>query len=552
MFITNPERLRRFRAENRIWQGIPGIEVTKKGRTFLCFYSGGTKEQIGNYALLVKSEDGVCFSEPIAAAWQEGHRCFDPCLWIDPLGRLWFFWAFCPDDMVYAAICDDPDAEALVWGDPFPIGHNVMLNKPIVTSTGVWLFPLAVWRDGVRALSPEFDDREQEKGSFVYASYDNGRTFRRLGCADVRARSFDEHMVVERRDGSLAMYVRTDYGIGGSLSYDGGKSWTGDFDTGLGGPSSRFFIGRLASGRLLLINHRDFHRRNNLTAMLSEDDGQSWPYSLLLDRRSQVSYPDAAQTEDGVIHVTYDRERGAFKSSLETALGCAREILTASITEEDIMAGTLCSKGSYLRRAAVKLGEYSGEQANPFGELRRCDDAALCEKLLQSEPMEAVTELFDLYPVNCANLQSAAAEKLDAAISEFLSDATRPALLNIIRAIRSASDDPVTTQQAISEEARSYIAAHLEEEDLISGISGALHLSSQYLQHVFKRTTGTTILKYRNEVRMARARKLLISSALSVTEIAAACGFNNSSYFTKIFRQEIGLTPSDFRRVHQT
>ena len=59
MFITNPSSLKKYHAEHRIWQGIPGIEHTKNGRTFVSFYSGNTKETYGNYAVVIMSDDEI-------------------------------------------------------------------------------------------------------------------------------------------------------------------------------------------------------------------------------------------------------------------------------------------------------------------------------------------------------------------------------------------------------------------------------------------------------------------------------------------------------------
>jgi len=296
MLIRDSEALKSYGATERLWQGIPSIEVTRGGRIFVTFYSGGTREQLGNYSLLIKSDDGgVSFSEPVAVAIENGGRAFDPCLWIDPLGRLWFTWARCPNDGVRAVICENPDAEKIEFGEEFEIGKSIMMNKPTVISTGEWLFPIAVWREGLRALPAQYDAGITPKGSYAYVSSDMGKSFQKLGYADVKDRSFDEHMIVEMKDGSLRMFVRTKYGIGASNSYDGGKSWGVGFDTGYGGPSSRFHICRLRSGRLLLINHYDYKGRNNLYAMLSEDDGVTFPYKLLLDGRNFVSYPDAKE-----------------------------------------------------------------------------------------------------------------------------------------------------------------------------------------------------------------------------------------------------------------
>ena len=127
----------------------------------------------------------------------------------------------------------------------------------------------------------------------------------------------------------------------------------------------------------MLVNHYDFDGRNNLTALLSEDEGKTWPYTLLFDGRMNVSYPDAVEADDGYIYITYDRERGGFGKSLEGVLSAAREILYARVTEDDILAGKLISEGSRLGCIISKLGEYvdgdpfaqeKGETVGPAGQ----------------------------------------------------------------------------------------------------------------------------------------------------------------------------------------
>ena len=362
MFITDKNEIRKYYSENRIWQGIPSIEVTAKGRIFVTFYSGGTTEEIDNYSLLlVSDDDGKTFGEPIGVAYEDNHRHFDPCLWIDPLGRLWFTYTKFPDDGLYAVICDNPDADEIVFGEEFFVGRDVMMNKPVVLKSGEWAFPIAVWDWRLAANFPGFGMDNPDKGSYVYTTSDNGKTFVKRGCAQIEDRSFDEHMLLEMNDGTMRMFVRGEHGIiYASDSKDGGYTWSDGFDSGYRGPTSRFHITRLKSGRILFVNHYNFSERDNLYAMLSEDDGKTFPYKLLLDERSDVSYPDAKEVEDGYIYITYDRDRGCHKKSFDEAKVCAREILVAKITEEDIIKGCVEDKGSYLKQVVSKLGEYSG------------------------------------------------------------------------------------------------------------------------------------------------------------------------------------------------
>ena len=361
MFITDKEQLKKYYTKRRLWQGIPGIEVTKNGRIFSTFYSGGTKEEHGNFVVLTVSyDDGKSFSEPIAAVYKQEGRSYDPVLWIDPQGRLWFTWGYASlvdKRGVYGVICENPDADNLVWSDVFFIGKYVMMNKPTVLSTGEWLFPIAVWNPEIRMpCLPPKEEETEETGAFVYLVEDKEiPTFKKLGGVIAERRSFDEQMILELNDGTLMMLIRTVYGIAVSYSYDKGNTWLAAVDSKLGGPCSRFFIKRLPSGRILLINHYNFTGRNNLTALLSDDDGKTFKYSLLLDERDNSSYPDATITSDGQIYITYDRERGAFKESYQEIMSSAREILLAKITEEDIIAGKLVDSGSYLKRIISKF-----------------------------------------------------------------------------------------------------------------------------------------------------------------------------------------------------
>jgi len=355
MLITHPEKLKSYASQRRYWQGIPSIALSKAGKVFIAFYSGGVTEQPGNYCLLLRSADGgITFQDPIAVAHHgSNERCYDPALWLDPLGRLWFIYSTTPDFQVWAAICDDPDADVLSWHTPRPIGYDVMLNKPIVTRDGAWLFPMAVWREGIQVWEKSF----RKNGlSYAFESRDEGETFQCIGGADVPNRWFDEHMFIEMRDGSLKVMVRTANGIGTASSFDGGKTWTPEEDGCIAGPCSRFHLRRLASGSILLINHYQFDGRNNLAAMLSDDEMKSWSHVLMLDERKNISYPDADVDKEGNIFITYDRERGAFYDPNKDYSNSAREILLAKITEDDIRAGRLVSPGSFLKYPVSALG----------------------------------------------------------------------------------------------------------------------------------------------------------------------------------------------------
>lgn len=550
MLITDKRELKKYHTKYRLWQGIPGIEVTAKGRIFLSFYSGGKTEEVNNYALVIKSDNGTDFSEPIAVAFKENYRCYDPCLWIDPLGRLWFIWSVAPEHSVYAVICDNPDADELKWSDTIRIGHDIMMNKPTVLSTGEWLFPLAVWNYGIRTGGFHSEELYSDRKSFVYKTCDNGKTFEKLGGADVGQRSFDEHIILELKDSRLAMFVRTTYGIGVSYSYDRGKTWTKGVDSELGGPCSRFCIRRLKSGNILLINHHNYKKRDNLTALISDDEGKSWKYKLLIDERSSVSYPDIKEADDGFIYLTYDRERGASRSSLDEVYSCAREILIAKFTEQDVLCGELTNKNSRLKIIASKLGKYANENNNPYNEVKRYTDIELAEYMQEKSSSEIISLLFEQYGINCMNMHRLDNIRLDKLIEELKikKHDKYKTILEIIALIRSVTEFS-SAEIPVVERIKDIIQTDFANDLQIKTIAERLGISLYYMCHLFKKTTGITIVDYKNELKLTKAKEYLVNSDKKITEIVQECGFGSCSYFSKVFLQSEKITPSCYRKL---
>ena len=362
--ITEP-RIEQYGDHTRKFQGIPGIERADNGRLWATWYANNVEADEGpdNYVILVTSDDdGENWSRPRLVIDPEGPvRAFDPVLWIDPTGRLWMIWSQSHSwwdgrGGVWAVTTDNPEDYAPTWSPPRRLFNGVMMNKPTVLSTGEWLAPAAVWKREASTTGrrPVLDARAifrepDEMFSNVWRSNDQGDTWEFIGKADVPDRLFDEHMFVEREDGSLWMLVRTRYGIGESFSEDRGKTWTPGEPSDIDHVSARFFIRRLGSGNLLLIKHdppEDDPRRSHLTAFLSYDDGESWEHRLVLDERTGVSYPDAVETEDGVIYAIYDYDRRG-----------DREILMAVFTEGDVEAGEMVSDEGRLRVLVNRAGE---------------------------------------------------------------------------------------------------------------------------------------------------------------------------------------------------
>lgn len=93
-----------------------------------------------------------------------------------------------------------------------------------------------------------------------------------------------------------------------------------------------------------------------------------------------------------------------------------------------------------------------------------------------------------------------------------------------------------------------YLQDHLSEEISLNILADEFHLSSQYISQLFKNEIGVNFLTYLTSIRMERAKKLLITTSLSIGEISGKCGYADYRVFTKAFKKEEGSTPSQYRR----
>ena len=340
---------------NRGHVGISSLAVSPGGRLWATWYAGITpNEDENNYVVLSTSGDnGKTWKEVLVADPDAGgpRRTFDPELWMAPDGTLRWSWTDrvmpynnVASDTLWMVTLSDPEAEPPPNPTPEWIAKGVMMCKPLVLSTGEWVLPVAAWY--------------ADPSSGMVVSEDRGKTWRVRGGATMpkEDRLFDEHMFIERKDGSLWCLSRCKSGIREAVSRDRGKTWSPLAPSKIKHTSSRFFIRRLASGNLLLVKHGAVGTqtgRSHLTAFLSKDDGATWEGGLLLDERNGVSYPDGQQAANGLIYLTYDFDRVNSK-----------EILFATFREEDVLSGKavspdtrlrqLISKGSGGSRAAVK------------------------------------------------------------------------------------------------------------------------------------------------------------------------------------------------------
>ena len=89
---------------------------------------------------------------------------------------------------------------------------------------------------------------------------------------------------------------------------------------------------------------------------------------------------------------------------------------------------------------------------------------------------------------------------------------------------------------------------HLAEDISLTILAEQFHLNSQYISQLFKSEIGVNFLAYLTNIRMEKAKKLLLSTSLSVAEVADQSGYGDYRVFTKVFKKSEGVTPSQYRR----
>lgn len=92
-----------------------------------------------------------------------------------------------------------------------------------------------------------------------------------------------------------------------------------------------------------------------------------------------------------------------------------------------------------------------------------------------------------------------------------------------------------------------YIKTNYKRRITLDEIAANTYLSKTYLSSLFKKETGYSISEYINIIRIERSKTLLMEDNMSIIEIANMCGFEDQSYYTKVFKGIVGMTPKRYR-----
>lgn len=102
------------------------------------------------------------------------------------------------------------------------------------------------------------------------------------------------------------------------------------------------------------------------------------------------------------------------------------------------------------------------------------------------------------------------------------------------------------------EQIKIYTQRNYQKNLTVDFLASLFYLNSSYLSHLFRRQTGQKYVHYLNDIRIQKAKELILTTDRKLYQIARAVGYDNSKYFFRVFKKWVGMTPEQYRTSHHT
>ena len=125
-------------------------------------------------------------------------------------------------------------------------------------------------------------------------------------------------------------------------------------------------------------------------------------------------------------------------------------------------------------------------------------------------------------------------------IRDWFTDKVMNACRNVVSKRQERSGDIIKT-------ARKYIEEHFNKDISLDDVSRVVNISPYYFSKVFKEESGLNFIEYLTNIRIDKAKELLEKSSLSIKEICISCGYTDPNYFSRSFKKNVGVTPTEYK-----
>lgn len=121
---------------------------------------------------------------------------------------------------------------------------------------------------------------------------------------------------------------------------------------------------------------------------------------------------------------------------------------------------------------------------------------------------------------------------------------------SILEEIANNYDVKIQDCKSIAKKVIKVVESQYMEDLSLDYIAEEVNFAPAYLSYVFKKETGSNIIKYITDYRMEKSRELLKEGKLKIIQVAKSCGYDNQSYFNRLFKNYYGVTPKQFKEHH--
>lgn len=289
------------------------ITQLENGDLYLAYYCGSGEygDDTAVYGARLKAGSDK-WTDPVVIADTPDLSEGNPVVWQAPDGIVWLFYVnrygetWCTS-RVKGKISKDG---ANTWSDSFMLTFDqgtMVRGQPIVLNDGDYLLPLYLETGNDRESSAS------DTSSFFMRYNPKTKTWKRTNPIHSSMGNL-QAQVVQMNDEYLICYLRrggdyepTDRGyMLRAESRDGGWTWSDAKETAFPNPNSAVDFIKLKNGHLLLVYNNSMNDRTPLTAAISIDNDESYPYRRdIMTGNNTFAYPYAIQTKDGKIHIVF-------------------------------------------------------------------------------------------------------------------------------------------------------------------------------------------------------------------------------------------------------
>ena len=207
--------------------------------------------------------------------------------------------------------------------------------------------------------------------------------------------------------------------------------------------------------------------------------------------------------------------------------------------------------------SVIRLTDYHQIEPKPY---MRLTHVKIAENLLPTELLMRIStepmlfyqlEEGEIAPMEKLLYLCREESELDSPDPVYLRNLMTCLFIRILR-LMPESHAPLSGKDNPLQEARLYLHMHFREDPSLQEVAALFHYHPSYFSHVFRKEMGISYSDYLNTLKISYAKQLLVSTTLKFLDICFECGFTSYSNFLQCFKSQVGCSPSQFRKLSRS